>query len=269
MKYTFLMSLVLVSAIAFGQNSDGEEAKIFTIVEQMPEYPGGNDAMVKFIQQNIHYPQRERDNNIQGRAVVGFVVNEDGSLSDITIKKRVSPSIDSEALRVVSLMPHFRPGRQQGRAVKVNFVLPIMFKLPSQEKEVVAASIATRTEPVLEEAPVVEESKVFMVVEQMPQYPGGEEALIRFIQKNLQYPQMERDNDIQGRVIVKFIVNEDGSVSDAQVKKGVSPGIDKEALRVIRMLPKFIPGKQQGKLVKVYFLLPVKFKLPEEASKVK
>ena len=72
---------------------------------------------------------------------------------------------------------------------------------------------------------------------------------------------MERDNDIQGRVVVKFIVNEDGSVSDAQVKRSISQGLDKEALRVINMLPRFIPGRQQGKAVKVYFLLPVAFKL--------
>jgi protein TonB len=72
---------------------------------------------------------------------------------------------------------------------------------------------------------------------------------------------MERDNDVQGRVIVGFTVNEDGSVSDVNVKRGVSSGLDKEATRVIRLLPKFKPGKQQGKAVKVYYSLPVVYKL--------
>jgi protein TonB len=110
------------------------------------------------------------------------------------------------------------------------------------------------------EAPVVE-TKVFTIVEQMPEFPGGEGALFKFIQSNIQYPAMERDNDIQGRVIVGFVVNEDGSVSDVSVKKGVSSGLDKEAIRVVKLLPKFKPGKQQGKAVKVAYVLPIMFKL--------
>jgi protein TonB len=135
-------------------------------------------------------------------------------------------------------------------------------------KENVEISNANRegdenAEPVVNEiieAPVVE-TKVFTIVEQMPEFPGGEGALFKFIQSNIQYPPMERDNDIQGRVIVGFVVNEDGSVSDVSVKKGVSAGLDKEAIRVVKLLPKFKPGKQQGKAVKVAYVLPIMFKL--------
>jgi len=108
------------------------------------------------------------------------------------------------------------------------------------------------------------ENKVFQVVEQMPEFPGGDEAMMKFIQKNIQYPDMERENDIQGRVVVGFVVNEDGSLTDINVKKGVSSGIDKEALRVVKLLPKFKPGKQQGKTVKVAFVLPIMFKLASQ-----
>jgi protein TonB len=108
------------------------ESKVFLVAEQMPEFPGGDDAMMKFIQKNIQYPDMERENDIQGRVVVGFVVNEDGSLQDIAIKKGVSSGIDKEALRVVRLLPKFKPGKQQGKPVRVQFVLPIMFKLASQ-----------------------------------------------------------------------------------------------------------------------------------------
>ena len=243
---------MLLAAITFGQNSAGEETKIFTVVEQMPEYLGGNDAMVKFLQENIQYPQFEMDHKIEGRVVVGFVVNEDGSLSDINIKRRVSPGIDAEAMRVVSLMPHFRCGRQQGRAVKVNFVLPIMFKLADEAV----------VEAVVQEAPVAEEPRIYKFVEQMPSYPGGEKELNAFIQRNMQYPAMERENDIQGRVYYKFVINEDGSLSELVLLRSVSPGLDKEARRLIMLLPKFMPGKQQGKPVKVEFTLPIIFKLP-------
>jgi protein TonB len=108
------------------------ETKVFQVVEQMPEFPGGEEAMMKFIQKNIQYPDMERENDIQGRAVVGFVVNEDGSLTDIAVKRSVSSGIDKEAVRVVKLLPKFKPGKQQGKAVKVQFMLPIMFKLASQ-----------------------------------------------------------------------------------------------------------------------------------------
>ncbi len=118
-------------------------------------------------------------------------------------------------------------------------------------------------EPVITSAPIVED-KIFTVVEQMPQYPGGEEAMMKFIQQNIQYPDMERENDIQGRVVVGFVVLEDGTLSDITIKKGVSSGIDREAIRVVKKLPKFTPGKQQGKAVKVSFVLPIMFKLASQ-----
>ena len=117
--------------------------------------------------------------------------------------------------------------------------------------------------PVITETKVVEEPKVFNVVEQMPEFPGGDGALFSFIQNNIQYPSMERDNDIQGKVIVGFVVMEDGAIADVSIKRAVSPGLDKEAARVVRLLPKFKPGKQQGKAVRVNYVLPIVFKLAQ------
>ncbi len=107
------------------------------------------------------------------------------------------------------------------------------------------------------------EPKVFTFVEQSPEFPGGDAALIRFLQQNVVYPQMERDNDIQGRVLLRFIVMEDGQVDSVTVMHSVSPGLDKEAVRVVKKLPKFKPGMQQGKPVRVYFNLPIVYKLQE------
>lgn len=107
----------------------------------------------------------------------------------------------------------------------------------------------------------VTEALVFTFVEQNPEYPGGDGELIKFISKNLRYPQMEKDNKIQGKVLVRFVVMEDGSVNDVTVMRSVSPGLDKEAVRVVKLLKGFTPGKQQGKPVRVYFNFPVYFKL--------
>jgi len=118
--------------------------------------------------------------------------------------------------------------------------------------------------PVIAGDAPVQQTTIFKVVEQMPEYPGGEMAMMKFIQSNIQYPMMEKENDIQGRVVLKFIVNEDGSVSDITVRKSLSPGLDKEAIRLVRLLPKFKPGMQQGKAVRVEYMLPILFKLPAE-----
>jgi protein TonB len=95
----------------------------------MAEYPGGDGAMMKFIKQNLVYPKMERDSGIQRCVVVGFIVHEDGSLSDITIKRGVSKGLDEEAIRVIKLSPKFKPAMQRRKPVKVDYVIPIMFKL--------------------------------------------------------------------------------------------------------------------------------------------
>lgn len=107
-----------------------------------------------------------------------------------------------------------------------------------------------------------EEVKVFTFVEQNPTFPGGDGELLKFIQANLRYPQMELDNDIQGKVLIRFVVMEDGTTSNVTVMRKVSPGLDAEAIRLVESLPKFKPGYQQGKPVRVYFNIPIVFKLP-------
>ncbi len=103
----------------------------------------------------------------------------------------------------------------------------------------------------------------FSFAEQNPEYPGGDKAMLDFISSKLQYPQMEKDNHIQGRVVVQFFVSEDGKAADVKVIEKVSPGLDKEAIRVVKMLT-FIPGQKQGKPVPVHMTLPVNFTLPKK-----
>lgn len=102
---------------------------------------------------------------------------------------------------------------------------------------------------------------VFVFVEQMPEFPGGDKALMEFLAQNIDYPRMEKENDIAGKVISQFTVNEDGTVSDIQILRSTSGGFNKEATRVIKMLPRFKPGMQQGRAVKVRFNMPIIFKL--------
>jgi protein TonB len=107
-----------------------EEEPILQIVENMPEFPGGMPALMKYLRDNINYPRISREMNSQGRAFINFVVNSDGSIQDVEVLKSSSdPNLDKEAVRVVSAMPKWNPGRQAGKAVRVRFTLPVTFKL--------------------------------------------------------------------------------------------------------------------------------------------
>ena len=114
------------------------------------------------------------------------------------------------------------------------------------------------------EAPVEEEEEevVFVVVESMPEFPGGQQALFKYLSENVKYPVIAQENGIQGRVICQFVVNKDGSIVDVEVvRSGGDPSLDKEAVRVIKSMPKWKPGKQRGKAVRVKYTVPVNFKL--------
>ena len=106
-----------------------EETKIFTVVEQMPMYPGGDAALMGYLRDNIHYPTVAAENGVQGRVVVGFVVERDGSITDVNILRSVDPSLDREAMRVVKSMPRWTPGKQNGSAVRVKYQVPVTFRL--------------------------------------------------------------------------------------------------------------------------------------------
>ena len=114
---------------------------------------------------------------------------------------------------------------------------------------------------VQEEKPKEEETKVFDVVEQMPSFPGGMGALMQYLSSHIKYPVVAEENGIQGRVICTFIVERDGSITDTRVARSVDPSLDKEAVRVINSMPRWIPGKQNGTACRVKFTLPVTFKL--------
>ena len=105
------------------------QQKIFDVVEQQPSFPGGNGALMQWLGQNIHYPAVAEENGIQGRVVVSFVVEPDGSISNVQVVRGVDPSLDKEAVRVCKQMPKWNPGKQNGQAVRVKYNLPVQFKL--------------------------------------------------------------------------------------------------------------------------------------------
>ena len=138
--------------------------------------------------------------------------------------------------------------------VKITENLEIMDSEATKETKVEVAQIVT------EEKEKVEE-EIFVVVENMPEFPGGELALRKFISTAIKYPSIAQENGIQGKVFVNFVVDRDGRISNAKIARGVDPSIDKEALRVVMTLPKWKPGMQRGKTVRVSYTVPISFQL--------
>lgn len=131
-KHILLISLLFVGVFSFGfdsvQDSTSKEM-IYDMPENMPQYPGGGAALDRFIQANIKYPAEAKSQGIQGKVYVQFIVEKDGTLTDIQVRKGVHKALDAEAVRVVSIMPNWSPGTVRGKKVRVRYTLPITFHL--------------------------------------------------------------------------------------------------------------------------------------------
>ncbi len=240
---------------------------VFTVVEVMPEFPGGQGALLQFLAKSIKYPVIAQQNGIQGRVTCSFVVGKDGVIRNIEVIRGVDPSLDLEATRVISMMPKWKPGMQKGKEVSVKYTVPVTFRLQGKEDNKPTPLPAGEGDNEItvvgygEQKSADTSGQVFAIVEKMPQFPGGEKAINEFISKTLQYPVIAQENGIQGKGVCSFIINQDGSVTDAEVVSGVDPSLDREALRIVSAMPKWTPGTQRGKAVRVKYTMPVTFTL--------
>ena len=246
--------------------ADSEDSFVFVSVEKMPQFPGGDVALLKWISENINYPIIAAENGIQGRVACTFTVNTDGSITDVVVKRPLDPNLDAEAVRVLSNLPKFIPGENNGKVVRVLYSVPVRFSLsPSQTSKAPQSSQVAESPQSfqIDSEPKMDpnDPTVYISVENMPAFPGGDAALLKWISENVIYPEVAAQNGVQGRVSCNFIVEPDGSVTNVKVNKSLDPNLDAEAVRVLSTLPKFKPGTQKGKPVRVRYSVPVRFQL--------
>lgn len=220
---------------------------VYVEVEKMPQYPGGEMALLKRLTEVIHYPEDALKNNITGRVVVKFVVDSTGKVTAPEIVRSVSPALDAEALAAVMKLDRFTPGEIKGHPVNVYYTLPVVFK--TQDKGVKEVADMSEWKPSNAE------------IEQMPQYPGGEKFMMDHLSNLVKYPEKAMKEGRQGRVVVTFIVDEQGMVVDPTISKSVSPDLDQAALDAVNRLGYFEPGIVDGKPARVQMSLPVDFRL--------
>lgn len=248
------------------------EDVVFEVVEVMPEFPnGGMPGFMKYLGKNVKYPIEAHANNIEGRVVVHFIVNKDGSISNVGLTRSVDPLLDKEAIRVISSMPKWKPGMQRGKAVRVKYTVPVMFRLQGPKNaEPYQAVVGTAKDGNLEEVVAVAkattpisrtEGKVYEKVENMPEFPGGVQGLMQYISSNLKYPAAAQKAGVQGKVIVSMIVDKEGNITDPKIIKGITPLLDAEAIRIISDMPQWKPGTDKGEKVNVQYTIPLVFKL--------
>ena len=260
-------------AVAYKEKAadkDTIDNPIFEVVEQMPEFPdGGMPALMEYFVKNIKYPEAAMKKGTQGRVTVQFVVEKDGSIANAKVLRGIDPELDKEAVRVISMMPKWKPGMQKGQAVNVKYTVPVMFRLTEDNTPVKYAPIESKIDEMVvvgyapEEATSPAEGTVFEVVEQMPEYPGGMSAMMAFIGKNIKYPVAAQKAKIQGRVVIQFIVNTEGDIISPKVLRSADPLLDAEAIRLTTIMPKWKPGIQKGQAVNVKYAVPIMFRLQE------
>jgi len=215
--------------------------QVFTVVEKMPSFPGGDAELLKYIATNIKYPKESQVNGEQGRVICSFIVGRDGSVNNPEVLRGVTPLLNEEAVRVINTMPRWNPGMQRGKAVAVKYTVPITFRLKSPVEE--------------------KKEETLTVVDVMPQYPGGDHELLKFIAQSIKYPTDAQEAGVQGRVICSFVVDKKGNIVEPKIIRGIDPSLDAEALRVIGMMPRWTPGRQDGKAVRVLYTVPITFRL--------
>ncbi len=254
MKKIFLIICILVSVLhSNGQNKVivqgtddpppppppveiNDSNHVYQYVEEQPEFPGGMLAMRMFLQKNIVYPQLEKESGIQGKVFIEFIVDKDGSVTDVEVRKGVpgGPGLEKEAVRVVKLMPNWKPGKMSGKPVRVKYMLPVSFRLDGGIP--VPGNINAR-------------------------FPGGKQAMDDYFRKNLVYPAKAKKKKKEGVVSLTALIGSNGKILDVIVTEGIGMGCDEEAVRLVKAMPGWEPAKQDGKLIESKEMIRVEFKL--------
>ncbi len=221
-----------------------DTTEVFDVAEVQPELIGG----VAGIQDRLVYPPLQRRAGIEGRTILQFVVSKTGTVTDLQVVRSSGDEALDQSAREAVQSARFQPGTQRGEPVRVRFSLPITFRLDaSQPVGPASGGIAAQSEP--------DEDGIFNVAEVQPELIGG----VASIQPV--YPPLARQAGIEGRVIVQFVVDTDGSTTDAQVVRSPDDMLSQAALEAVRTL-RFEPARNRGQAVKVRFALPITFRLP-------
>lgn len=277
MKYNFaVLCFLLVSSMAFAQRGEAPLKK----ADMMPYLDGCNKGdknctrqkVIEFVQSHIEFPAEVKKSEEGGVAFVNFVVEKNGSLGDFTLFKDPGQGMGKEAIRVLELMNkekiRFNPGIDDGKKVRVSMMIPVTFNygdVKAAEKEKARAEAQ-------EKSTAVDGNTIFEIVGEMPRYAGCDtvaaedvqnctfNGIVKHVQTTLKYPEEAKKDSADGVSMVTFVVQKNGEIADIKIAKPLCKSCDAEALRVVKAMPNWIPGKQEGQAVNVRMNLPIQFR---------
>ncbi len=260
----FLLALT-VSASMFSETPPPVyQGKVHEEPDIPPIYTGGTAEMHKFIANSLVYPPEASEQDKQGLVVYTFTVETDGTLTDFELIHRADEHLDQEALRILKLMPPWRPGKHKDVVVRSKTYVPMYFKLNKNAGARRGQTTTASAQTYGKKNEAIINSEVYSIVDVMPKYPNGEKELAGFIAHNLRYPKEARQQGIEGRVLCSFIVAADGTISNIDIVQGLHSELDSEAVRVLSLMSKWTPGERKGEKVNVKCLLPIDFTIDEE-----
>lgn len=208
--------------------------------DDFPTFRGNfHVAFTDWVISRTKYPPEASAAGIEGWAHVSFTVEPDGTISNVKLKATTNPLLGNALAEVIKTAPLWEPPKNPGMNEPFTSEITAKFSLPDR----------------------VGGGEIFVVVENMPVYPGGDAALFKFIYENIQYPPEAKEQGIQGKVILRFVITSDGAVEDVTVVRGIHPLLDAEAVRVMSILPDWTPGTQGGKPVNIWYSVPISFSL--------
>jgi len=240
-----------------------QDTIVFETVEEPPSFSGeGYSGFRKFVMKELVYPEEAAENGTTGKVFVQFIVDAKGKVRDAKVLKVISvdnkdavriinaPLLEKEALKVVNSSTKWEPGKNKGKPVNVQMVMPIQFVLQGDKKQ--DEPVATGDIP----------EDIFFIVEEMPYFQNkGLNSFRDWVMKQLIYPKEAKEQGIEGIVYIQFVVNTKGDVTTTKIMREADPLLDAEAIRVVKSSPQWTPGKQRGQEVNVAFTFPVKFSL--------
>lgn len=279
----------LLAQVPSSSSSPSVNKEIFKLAEQMPSFPYteadcpsgvrrncGQAALKKYLADNLRYPSLARRNGVEGTVVISFIVETDGRLSDIKILRDIGANTGKEAVRLIEQMNErgirWLPGQQRDQLVRVQYNLPVKFRMENIEADPVATVKTAGAK-----------DSIYKKVDLAPLFPGSQTncgkqpqecstaTMLDYVYNNVDYPDSASYKGISGMSVVSFVVEKDGSMSDLQIVRDPGGGLGKEALRVVRSIAdrsmRWTPGQVDGEAVRTRFNLPIKFALSKAQTK--
>jgi protein TonB len=233
-----------------------EAPEIYDAAEKPTEPIGGTQAYADYLADKMNYPTNALRSGIQGVVEVTFVVEKTGATSNWEVKKSLSPECDAEALRLIKAGPRWKPAEHRGGIVRQRVTVPITFQIPAgSEGSTATAASGTSAPPATADGPQT-------VTPDEPARPeGGTDAFFEWVQKNQKYPAQALQRKIQGKVMMEFVIEKDGSLTNIKPIKRLGSGLDEEAIRLIKASPKWHPATYKGQPMRQKMVLPIVFSL--------